>query len=90
MVNEGIRTSCKRADEVAIEVEYVGVERHIARHELEFWLACTVRKCRQFTSREVVPTHVGFAHACEHDPSEMERYFGRPHRIQGNARPTLL
>lgn len=76
LVNEGVRTRFTRTDKLVVDVEYVGLERRLGRHEMEFWLACTVRKSRLFTSRELVPAYVGFMHGRETDTSEIERYLG--------------
>ncbi|MGO4574238.1 AraC family transcriptional regulator ligand-binding domain-containing protein [Microvirga sp. 2TAF3] len=75
IVNEGLRISYQRANSFTIDFEYVGVERHLDRHEMEFWITCTLRKSRFFTNRELIPAYVGFVHRHEGDLSEMERYF---------------
>lgn len=75
IVNEGLRISYQRASALTVDFEYVGVERHLDRHEMEFWITCTLRKSRFFTKRELVPNHVSFVHRHAGDLSEMERYF---------------
>ncbi|MCB8818935.1 AraC family transcriptional regulator [Microvirga rosea] len=75
VVNEGLRISCQKASMFSVDFEYVGVERHLDRHEMEFWITCNLRKSRFFTNRSLVPTYVGFIHRHEGDLSEMERYF---------------
>lgn len=78
MVNEGLHLVYRSTSSVTIEFKYVGVERHLDRHQIEFWVTCVLRKFRLFTGRELVPTHVGFVHRYNGDVSEMQRYFGCP------------
>ncbi|MBZ6079384.1 AraC family transcriptional regulator [Microvirga puerhi] len=75
VVNEGLRVSCHKTNVFTIDFEYVGVERHLDRHEMEFWITCTLRKSRFFTNRGLTPTYVGFIHRHDGDLSEMERYY---------------
>ncbi|QFU17885.1 AraC family transcriptional regulator [Microvirga thermotolerans] len=75
IVNEGLRVSYQRTSGFTVDFEYVGVERHHDKHEMEFWVTCTLRKSRFFTNRELVPSFVSFIHRHEGDLSEMERYF---------------
>jgi AraC-like DNA-binding protein len=74
-INEGVYV-LRAPDTCVIEFEYVGVERHIDQHQLEFWSTCIIRMCRLFTGRDIVPTYIGFLHQPAGDASEMERYFG--------------
>ena len=75
ILDEGIHLQ-RGANTLAIESEYVGVERHSDRHQMEFIVTSMLRMSRHFTNRELVPTYVGFIHQREGDVSEMERYFG--------------
>lgn len=85
IVNEGLRISFQKASNFAIDFDYVGVERHHDRHEMEFWITCTLRKSRLFTNRELVPSSVSFIHRHEGDLSEMERYFACDLSFGGSA-----
>lgn len=85
IVNEGLRISYQRTSLFIIDFEYVGVERHHDRHEMEFWITCTLRKSRFFTNRELVPSAVSFVHRHEGDLSEMERYFACNLNFGGSA-----
>lgn len=78
VLSEGVRSSFRIADTVLVYLEFVGVERRIARQVAEFWLTCTLRKARRFTGRNLTPKHAGFIHEQEGDLSEMERFFGVP------------
>lgn len=75
IVNEGLRISYQKTSVFTIDFEYIGVQRHLDRHEMEFWITCTLRKSRFFTNRGLTPAYVGFVHRHEGDLSEMERYF---------------
>lgn len=76
-VNEGIHVTITMEDKLIVEFEHVGIERRRDRHQMEFWLACHVKACRELTGRQVVPTYVGLIHRRGGDASEMERFFGR-------------
>jgi AraC-like DNA-binding protein len=75
IVNEGMRVIYRGPNAFTVEFEYVGVERHLDRHQMEFWVTCTLRIIRLLTNRELTPTYVGFLHQRDGDVSEMERYF---------------
>jgi hypothetical protein len=36
-------------------LRYLGVSRHLDRHQVEFWMVALVRICRQLTGRRVQP-----------------------------------
>lgn len=74
-INEGIRIRVKRANLFSIDYDYVGLERHLDRHQIEFWITCTIRLCRHFTNLELIPSYIGFIHRHDDDISELERYF---------------
>jgi AraC-like DNA-binding protein len=75
IVNEGMRVVHRGTNAFTVEFEYVGVERHPDRHQIEFWVTCTLRIIRLLTNRELTPTYVGFLHWRDGDVSEIERYF---------------
>jgi AraC-like DNA-binding protein len=60
---------------LAIDFDYVGVERHLDRHQMMFWMTCTLKEARVFTNRELIPTYVGCIHQNLTPPTEIERYF---------------
>ena len=76
VVNEGLSLRYAGGHDVRMEFDYVGVPRHIDRHQIEFSMAALVRLCRQLTGRELAPRHVGFTHHRNDDPSELSKFFG--------------
>ncbi|NIX75702.1 AraC family transcriptional regulator [Microvirga terricola] len=76
LLNEALRVQYRKTNALSLDYEYVGIERHLDRHQMEFWITGTIRGCRQFTKLELVPTFIGLVHRHEGDVSEMERYFG--------------
>ena len=77
IVNEAFRLTEKSAD-AAIELEFVGLPRYAARHNMEFVLAGLTTTLRTITGRNVAPTKVAFAHNRNSDVREFERFFGCP------------
>jgi AraC-like DNA-binding protein len=77
VVNEGVQfVSARSASTLSVEFNYVGIERHVDRHQIEFCITWTVKAARQLLNRELVPSHISFIHHSVGDVSEMERYFG--------------
>ena len=63
IVNEGVSQKCIDGKDVRIVLNYVGVSRHLDRHQVEFWMTALVRVCRQLTGLRLLPAHVRFAHS---------------------------
>ena len=61
IVNEGIRLT-HRAGRMGLTFNYVGVSRHLDRHQIEFWMAAIMRECRQLTQRRLTAEKVSFVH----------------------------
>lgn len=76
VMNEVVRVQQKKTNRFSITYDYFGLERHRDRHQLEFWITCTLRLCRHLTNMELIPSSVEIIHAQEGDVSEMEKYFG--------------
>ena len=77
VVNEGVQfVSARSASTLSVEFNYVGIERHFDRHQIEFSVTWTVKAARLLLNWELVPNHIGFIHHSIGDVSEMERYFG--------------
>ena len=76
IVNEGISLRCTTSSEVAITLSYVGVERRLDRHQIEFWLVSLVRLCRQLANRRLVPSRVRLAHHRSQTPAELRSLLG--------------
>lgn len=62
IVNEGIRLTHREGEGVGLVFEYVGVSRHLDRHQMDFWMATLMRGCRQLTNRNLIPDRVSFVH----------------------------
>ena len=77
LVSEGIRVRYSTTDKLVVDTEYEGVERHLDRHQIEFWLTCTVRKLRELSGREIVPTKTTWIHhRSRREADEMRAYLG--------------
>jgi AraC-like DNA-binding protein len=75
-VTEGLRTIVRKTGDLTIETQFVGIERHLDRHQIEFWLTCTVRKSRILTGRHLIPKFVEWVHQRTRPVDEMDRFFG--------------
>jgi AraC-like DNA-binding protein len=75
IVNEGIRLSNIERKEFGISVEYIGVSRHLDRHQIEFWIAALMIGCRQLTNRSLTAERVSFIHRRVRT-SELQSFFG--------------
>jgi AraC-like DNA-binding protein len=76
VVNEGLSLRFVDGVQVRMVFEYVGVSRHIDRHQMEFSMTALIRLCRQLTCRELMASLVEFTHRGNDDPSELSAYFG--------------
>jgi AraC-like DNA-binding protein len=59
-----------------IETRFVGIERHLDKHQIEFWFTCTLRKVRFLTGERIVPEFVEWVHRRTRGIDEIEHYFG--------------
>jgi AraC-like DNA-binding protein len=76
IVNEGISLKYIDNGDVGVTIDYVGVSRHLDRHQMEFLMTTLVRLCRQLTGLRLVPSRVRFAHHRESTPAEFVEFFG--------------
>src|SRR3954469_2266950 len=77
IMNEGIRLDVRLEDRtVAIALDYVDVDRHSDRHQIEFWLVTLVRICRQVTGTRLAPRHVRIRHRYDETPADLRSFFG--------------
>jgi AraC-like DNA-binding protein len=61
--NEGVRLRFRMQDGTAtIALDYVNVDRHADRHQIEFWLVTLVRICQQVTNRRLSPLQLKTRH----------------------------
>jgi AraC-like DNA-binding protein len=76
IVNEGLSLKCIGGEDVGMTLHYVGVGRHLDRHQIEFFVTTLVRMCRQLTGLRLVPIRVRLAHHRDGDCSEFSEFFG--------------
>ena len=62
IANEGVSLRYLDARSVGVAFHYIGVSRHLDRHQIEFFMVLLVRLCRQLTGIQVVPTSVRLTH----------------------------
>jgi AraC-like DNA-binding protein len=73
--NEGVRLSYRAGAKVTIEFEYVGVQRHSDRHQIEFIVTTVIRLCRQLTGCQV-QARVALTHLRRDISDEIKTFFG--------------
>jgi len=76
IVNEGISVELDIGRSTTIRLKYLGVERHLDRHQVEFWLTTIMRICRQLTNRRLVPSRIRVMHRQRGDRAQLEAFFG--------------
>jgi len=76
IVNEGIALKYIDDGDVAIRIDYVGVSRHLDKHQIEFLMTTQVRLCRQLTGLRLVPSRVRFTHHRDSINPEFAEFFG--------------
>ena len=84
--NEGVRLRFRMQDGSAvIALDYVDVDRHIDRHQIEFWLVTLVRICRQVTNGRLSPSRLKTRHFRNGMPVEFRTFFGVDIEFGANA-----
>jgi AraC-like DNA-binding protein len=84
--NEGVRLRFLMQDgTAAIALDYVNVDRHADRHQIEFWLVTLVRICRQVTNGRLVPSRLKTKHFRNGTPAEFRAFFGVDIEFGANA-----
>ena len=76
VVNESLNLRYLEGGAVTMEIDSIGVPRHIDRHQIEFSMTALMRICRRLTGRELVPSRVAFMHQRSEDASELSAFFG--------------
>src|SRR5262249_27013006 len=76
IVNEGISVELDTGRSTAIRLKYLGVERHLDHHQVEFWLTTAMRICRQLTNRRLAPSRVRIRHRQREDRPQLAAFFG--------------
>jgi AraC-like DNA-binding protein len=83
--NEAVRLHCPVRSPTVVIIDYVGVPRHLDRHQIEFVLTMLVRICRSLTDLQLSPVRAVVAHRRVADASEFERFLGCPIIFGGRA-----
>ena len=84
--NEGVRLRFRVQDgTAAISLDYVNVDRHADRHQVEFWFVTLVRICQQVTSRRLSPLRLKTRHFRNETPAEIKAFFGVDIEFGANA-----
>jgi AraC-like DNA-binding protein len=76
ITNEGVSLKLRSTSDVVITLGYVGVDRRSDRHQIEFWLVCLVRLCRQLTNRRLVPRRIRVVHHRKSTPAAVRSLLG--------------
>jgi AraC-like DNA-binding protein len=75
IVNEGVSQKCIDNGAVGMLFGYVGVSRHLDRHQIEFWITSLVRTCRQLTGHRLLPCRLQLIHRRDRK-AELSDFFG--------------
>jgi len=76
VVNESLSLRYIEGKDISLTTKYVGVGRHLDRHQIEACLTVLIRLCRKLTGRRIEPSHVRIAHRCAGNFSEFAAFFG--------------
>jgi AraC-like DNA-binding protein len=76
IANEAVSIKCIDESDIRLVFTYVGVARHLDRHQIEFLMTALIRLCRQLTNLQVMPSRVRIAHRRVNKGSELAAYFG--------------
>jgi AraC-like DNA-binding protein len=76
IANEGVSLTYRDGRNVHVTFNYIGVSRHLDRHQIEFFMALLVRLCRQLTGTRLVPIRVRLAHRRGGQYLELIKFFG--------------
>jgi AraC-like DNA-binding protein len=76
ITNEAVSAKYFADPECKLVFRYVGVARHLDRHQLEYMATALIRTFRHLTGQRVVPTSVRFVHYRSGASSELAEYFG--------------
>jgi hypothetical protein len=76
IVNEAVSLGYREGEEIDLTFGYVGIARHVDRHQIEFCMTALIRVCRELTGRVLTPRRVGFIHHRHDDASELAAFFG--------------
>jgi len=85
LVNEGLYQQCVVGRHLTVVFEYIGVGRHLDRHQAECWMLLIVRMLRELTGTRLSARRVSFVHARTKTPTEFIPYFGRDIKFGARA-----
>src|SRR5580704_6856574 len=74
--NEGVRLSYRVGGHVLVDFAYIGVQRHLDQHQIEFFMATVIRLCRQLTGHQLRPQRVTFTRHRTHFSDEIRKFSG--------------
>jgi AraC-like DNA-binding protein len=77
IIHQGLSITCHHDDSVRVLVNFVGVPRHIDRHQMEALTTLLIRISQQLTAAPLRPLRIRFAHPRCQSSSELEKAFGR-------------
>jgi AraC-like DNA-binding protein len=79
IVNEAVRPKGTRSPEgVRVQLHFVGLPSHLARQNVEFMVAASMKGLREMAGRDFRAREVSFVHPRNSDLQEFERFFGCP------------
>jgi AraC-like DNA-binding protein len=76
IVNEGVCLKYANEKDATITFRYIGVSRHLDRHQMEFFATILIRLCRKLTGQHVAPTRMRFTHRRSAVSPESLEFFG--------------
>ena len=76
IVNEGMAIKYLKGKDIRMVINYVGVARHLDRHQIECWLTVLIRTWRQLTGYPVEPSRVRLTHHRSGNLSEFAGFLG--------------
>jgi AraC-like DNA-binding protein len=76
IVNEGVCLQYVNDKDATIAFRYVGISRHLDRHQMEFFATTVVRVCRKLTGQHVFPTRMRLTHRRRTVSPELTEFFG--------------
>lgn len=62
ITNESVSIRYLERKDIRLVHDFVGVARHLDRHQIEWWLTALIRLCRQLTGCPVAPSRVSLVH----------------------------
>ena len=76
ITNEGLFLQYRAGADLRIEFGYVGVARHLDRHQIEFSMTLLMRLCRKLVGRQLAPSRLRLTHGRGGERSEFAAFVG--------------